>query len=168
MDVFGVGGFIEHHKAAALTIAVGTVLVVGAIACVAATDGLCLPALAATTGAAATTAAVVEPEVAPAVEDTTSAVESTSESVCLAPETLSRIQQTLADIENGVQRYTQDGSIFRNAEGRLPEQPIGYYKEYTVPDPAYVTRGVQRIVTGANGEVYFTADHYLTFIKIRP
>ncbi|MDO5768079.1 MAG: ribonuclease domain-containing protein, partial [Psychrobacter sp.] len=54
---------------------------------------------------------------------------------------------------------------FSNREGRLPQQPKGYYREYTVPTPGESDRGARRIVTGGNPPVvyYFTADHYQSF-----
>ncbi|MEU6144129.1 ribonuclease domain-containing protein [Streptomyces sp. NPDC047081] len=60
--------------------------------------------------------------------------------------------------------YSQDGTVFRNAEGVLPSQPSGYYHEYTVKTPGSSTRGARRIVTGEEyQEDYYTADHYATF-----
>lgn len=61
---------------------------------------------------------------------------------------------------------SKDGTIFKNIEGRLPPQYRGYYKEYTVPTPNAVNRGARRIVTGQNGEMYYTEDHYQTFMEI--
>ena len=48
----------------------------------------------------------------------------------------------------------------------LPEKPKGYYKEYTVDTPGATDRGVRRIVTGKDGEKYYTENHYATFRKI--
>lgn len=62
----------------------------------------------------------------------------------------------------------RDGTIFRNAERRLPIQARGYYREYTVRTPGMSTRGARRIVAGANGDLYYTRDHYRTFVRIRP
>lgn len=59
--------------------------------------------------------------------------------------------------------YRQDGQVFNNAEHRLPAEPRGYYHEYTVPTPGSPDRGARRIITGKNGEVYYTADHYESF-----
>lgn len=60
----------------------------------------------------------------------------------------------------------QDGSTFQNREGRLPERPERYYREYTVPGTGNGDRGALRIVTGADGELYWTADHYDSFAWI--
>lgn len=59
--------------------------------------------------------------------------------------------------------YKKDGSTFGNFEGLLPDHKRGYYREYTVPTPGERDRGARRIVTGQEGEVYYTDDHYQTF-----
>lgn len=61
--------------------------------------------------------------------------------------------------------YRQDGSVFQNREGRLPQQPRGYYREYTVPTPGADTRGARRIIAGGDPpvEYWYTADHYQSF-----
>ncbi len=69
----------------------------------------------------------------------------------------------------------KDGSIFGNFEKRLPPQPRGYYREYTVPTPGSRDRGARRIVAGkgdrndvaTSGEYYYTHDHYRSFRRIR-
>ncbi|MFD0022346.1 ribonuclease domain-containing protein [Streptomyces sp. NPDC058382] len=66
--------------------------------------------------------------------------------------------------EGGPFPYDQDGVVFQNREGVLPDQSTGYYHEYTVITPGSSTRGARRIVTGEeNQEDYYTADHYVTF-----
>jgi ribonuclease T1 len=62
--------------------------------------------------------------------------------------------------------YRQDGTVFANLEGRLPAQPAGYYREYTVPTPGSANRGTRRLVVGAGGDVYYTADHYESFRQV--
>lgn len=64
--------------------------------------------------------------------------------------------------------FDQDGAVFENREGLLPAQPAGYYREYTVPTPGSDDRGARRIVAGAGGEMYWTADHYDSFAWIDP
>lgn len=59
-----------------------------------------------------------------------------------------------------------DDVTFENREDLLPEEPYGYYREYTV-EVAPRVRGPQRIVTGEGGEYYWTADHYDSFSRIR-
>ncbi|MFJ6573251.1 ribonuclease domain-containing protein [Streptomyces sp. NPDC091292] len=64
--------------------------------------------------------------------------------------------------------YPQDGGVFQNREGVLPQQSTGYYHEYTVKTPGSSTRGARRIVTGkAVDEDYYTADHYVTFKLVK-
>lgn len=60
----------------------------------------------------------------------------------------------------------EDGKVFHNFEGLLPEQEDGYYREYTVPTPGSDDRGARRIVAGRDGELYWTADHYSSFSRI--
>ena len=62
--------------------------------------------------------------------------------------------------------YGQDGAVFQNREGLLPDRAEGHYREYTVPTPGEDDRGARRIVAGANGERYWTADHYASFAWI--
>jgi guanyl-specific ribonuclease Sa len=56
---------------------------------------------------------------------------------------------------------------FQNAEGRLPTQPPGYYTESDVWPRAASGRGTHRLIFGRGGEVYYTADHYRTFVRVR-
>ena len=59
--------------------------------------------------------------------------------------------------------FAKDGTEFQNREGRLPRKARGYYKEYTVITPNSDDRGARRVVAGANGELYYTDDHYDSF-----
>jgi len=75
---------------------------------------------------------------------------------------------TLALIDaGGPFPYAQDGATFGNFEGLLPAADPGYYKEYTVETPGSGDRGARRIVAGAGGELYWTADHYASFERIQ-
>ncbi|HUF20124.1 MAG TPA: ribonuclease domain-containing protein [Burkholderiales bacterium] len=77
-------------------------------------------------------------------------------------------RDTLALIRKGGPfPYSRDGTTFFNREGRLPAAGRGYYREYTVPTPGERTRGARRIVAGRGGELYYTADHYQSFKRIR-
>jgi ribonuclease T1 len=60
----------------------------------------------------------------------------------------------------------RDGATFENREDLLPDHPVGYYKEYTVPTPGSDDRGARRIVLGRGGELYYTGDHYSSFSRI--
>ena len=76
---------------------------------------------------------------------------------------------TLKQIERGGPfPYDRDGSVFQNRERRLPDQPRGYYREYTVATPGARDRGARRIVTGGQPpEVYYyTDDHYRSFRRL--
>lgn len=74
---------------------------------------------------------------------------------------------TLRLIEDGgPYPYRQDDGIFGNREGILPARTNGYYREYTVETPGSPDRGARRIVAGADGDQYYTADHYDSFREI--
>jgi ribonuclease T1 len=76
----------------------------------------------------------------------------------------SQARDTLALIAaGGPYPYKQDGVVWENREGRLPKQKRGYYHEYTVVTPGSPDRGARRIITGADGAHYYTADHYGSF-----
>jgi hypothetical protein len=84
------------------------------------------------------------------------------------------LKPTLDRISAG-QRFPHrnDGAIFHNRPLRgkitpeLPVNPQGYYKEYVHPTPGISGPGPQRIIIGKGGEIYYTPDHYTTFIKIK-
>lgn len=63
--------------------------------------------------------------------------------------------------------YARDGAVFGNREARLPAKPRGYYREYTVRTPGARDRGARRIVAGRDGELYYSGDHYRSFMRIR-
>ena len=69
---------------------------------------------------------------------------------------------------NGPFPYDRDGVVFGNFEHRLPEQPRGYYHEYTVPTPGAHNRGARRIIAGGEPprEFYYSDDHYQSFREI--
>jgi ribonuclease T1 len=82
-------------------------------------------------------------------------------------------QQVMRQIaQGGPFRYAKDGSTFGNRERRLPTQPSGYYREYTVPTPGENDRGARRIVCGGQpptrtDDCHYTTDHYRTFRSIQ-
>ena len=86
-------------------------------------------------------------------------------------------RQTLRLIQRGgpFPYPRNDGVVFGNFERRLPLQPRGYYREYTVPTPGSRDRGARRIIAGegvernvaTSGEYYYTDDHYRSFRRIR-
>jgi len=73
---------------------------------------------------------------------------------------LHRISQGIPSI------YPKDGSIFQNREKKLPTQPSGYYREFTVTTPAIDNRGARRLIMGSSGEIYYTDDHYASFWQV--
>ena len=52
-----------------------------------------------------------------------------------------------------------EGEVFENREGRLPDRPLGYYT-------IRVGVGPVRFVFGLGGEIYYSPDHYKTFIPL--
>jgi filamentous hemagglutinin len=78
------------------------------------------------------------------------------------------LEPELARIERGDRDpHDNDGAIFQNREGRLPQQARGYYHEYVVRTLGISHAGPQRLILGENGEIYYTPDHYESFIKVR-
>ena len=78
------------------------------------------------------------------------------------------LQPTLDRIERGGRNsHRNDGSTFQNRERKLPAKPQGYYKEYVHPTPGIGGPGPQRVIVGEKGDVWYTADHYKTFQRIR-
>jgi guanyl-specific ribonuclease Sa len=77
-------------------------------------------------------------------------------------------RQTVSLIEKGgpFPYPHNDGVVFHNNEHLLPRESDGYYHEYTVPTPGSADRGARRIITGRDGEFYYTADHYEHFVRI--
>lgn len=78
------------------------------------------------------------------------------------------LKPTLERINRGGSHpHYNDGTVFRNAEGRLPSSTDpNYYREYVHPTPGISDAGPQRVVVGRNGETYYSPDHYDTFIPI--
>jgi ribonuclease T1 len=66
--------------------------------------------------------------------------------------------------------YEQDGTVFQNREGILPDESSGYYHEYTVKTPGSDDRGARRLVGGGAittpEYVYYTDDHYNSFCEV--
>ncbi|MFE1510220.1 ribonuclease domain-containing protein [Streptomyces sp. NPDC058726] len=76
-------------------------------------------------------------------------------------------QRTLDLVDTGGPfPYEEDGTVFGNFEGLLPQRENGYYLEYTVRTPGATDRGAQRVVIGAEGETYYTDDHYASFTAV--
>jgi guanyl-specific ribonuclease Sa len=78
------------------------------------------------------------------------------------------IAATLARIASGRRLpYRNDGAVFMNRELLLPLHQAGYYHEYVHLTALVAGPGARRIVIGQGGEVYYTPDHYRSFIRIR-
>ena len=78
------------------------------------------------------------------------------------------LQPTFDRIAAGATGFSKnDGSVFRNGQGLLPSQSPGYYTEYVVPTLGISGPGPKRIVTGRNGEMFYTPDHHLTFVPVK-
>lgn len=84
-------------------------------------------------------------------------------SAALPPEAIDTITLIESD---GPFPFSKDGATFQNREGLLPAKPRGYYSEYTVITPGEDDRGARRIIAGAEGELYYTNDHYSSFAWI--
>ncbi len=84
---------------------------------------------------------------------------------------LSELPREAADTVSAIDlggpfRYDRDGVTFENREGLLPGHETGYYHEYTVETPGSDDRGARRVIAGSAGELYYTDDHYESFVRI--
>jgi ribonuclease T1 len=61
-----------------------------------------------------------------------------------------------------------DDVVFENREKHLPGKQSGYYHEYTVKTPGSADRGARRLITGKAHELYYTGDHYASFVVVDP
>lgn len=64
-----------------------------------------------------------------------------------------------------------DGVVFGNREGHLPDQTRGYYHEYTVITPGAKNRSTRRIITGGAPltnplQYFYTGNHYDSFCLV--
>lgn len=81
----------------------------------------------------------------------------------LPPEGIDTLELIASD---GPFPYDKDGSTFSNREGILPQQPKGFYAEFTVITPGENDRGARRIVAGDDGARFYTSDHYSSFREV--
>jgi ribonuclease T1 len=117
-------------------------------------------------GAAPTRPAQTEPSSspssAPPVANTSSAQQERS-----ASDLPDDVGSTLQRISRGESfPHRDDGTVFGNRERLLPEKAYGYYHEYVHPTPGVRGPGARRVVIGQEGDVYYTADHYRSFVKL--
>ncbi len=111
-------------------------------------------------------------QASPAADDLRSAPAATAQSE-LAVRALSELPPEAAEVWALIQGggpfpYEQDGTTFGNREGLLPDRERGWYREYTVPTPGEDDRGARRLVTGGERELYYTDDHYDSFVAVDP
>ena len=107
-----------------------------------------------------------------------SAVQAREKSVVLPPMAVASLPAEAQAVDSAIRRggpfaYSKDGIVFANRERLLPEQPRGFYREYTVPTPGAHDRGARRIVCGGSQPTapvacYYTANHYSSFHRITP
>jgi len=79
------------------------------------------------------------------------------------------LKPTLDRIAKGIEDpHPNDGAVFTNRERRLPRQSDrNYYHEYVIRTKGIRGPGPQRLIMGKEGEIYYTPDHYETFIQVR-
>ncbi len=115
-----------------------------------------------TTGAAPTRTSAAGPTASSGVSTPVSGLPTVTESAL--PD---EADATLALIRaGGPFPYEEDDGVFGNRERLLPRRPSGYYREYTVETPGEGDRGPRRIITGVDGDLYWTTDHYASFRQI--
>ncbi|MEV4317910.1 ribonuclease domain-containing protein [Actinocrispum sp. NPDC049592] len=68
--------------------------------------------------------------------------------------------------KGGPFKSSRDGIVFENREKLLPAKSASYYHEYTVPTPGADDRGARRLITGESKELYYTDDHYASFVLV--
>jgi RHS repeat-associated protein len=79
------------------------------------------------------------------------------------------LRPTLEGIESGKitpRDIFEDRPLPGKTMPELPVKPPGYYQEFVQPTPGVGGAGSQRIVRGAGGELYYTPDHYATFVPL--
>lgn len=97
------------------------------------------------------------------------------------------ILKLIADVYQGNSLpFPKDGVVFENRQKLLPDKPLGYYHEYTVLPPKGTpynvtigeqtfsievppsgNRGAERLIIGGGAVLYYTPDHYKTFIPLQ-
>lgn len=106
------------------------------------------------------------PGTAPSAPEVASQIDHAGDSSTLPAFLPPAARDTLRRIASGGPfAHAQDGAVFGNYERHLPQQPRGYYHEYTVETPGARNRGARRIITGGTPPrvYYYTDDHYRSF-----
>jgi guanyl-specific ribonuclease Sa len=73
------------------------------------------------------------------------------------------LRETLRGIKSG---ELAPRDIFQNREGLLPRSTSGYYKEFVHPSPGVEGVGPQRVILGEGGELFYSPDHYESFVPL--
>jgi ribonuclease T1 len=107
-----------------------------------------------------------------------SAVQAREQAPAAPPVAIAALPAEAQSVERAIRQggpfaYPKDGIVFANRERLLPEQPRGFYREYTVPTPGANDRGARRIVCGGSRPTepvacYYTVNHYSSFHRITP
>jgi hypothetical protein len=79
------------------------------------------------------------------------------------------LQPTWTRIQRGekLPKESADGAVFSNRGNRLPKRAKGYWREWIHPTDGIGGAGPQRIIVGGGGEIFYTPDHYDTFVQLR-
>jgi filamentous hemagglutinin len=78
------------------------------------------------------------------------------------------LRPTWARIQRGEHYpHRTDGGVFHDREHRLPKHDGDYYREYVHPTPGLRGAGPQRLIVGRGGEIFYTPNHYRSFIRIQ-
>lgn len=64
--------------------------------------------------------------------------------------------------------YAIGGDVFGNYEGLLPKAPGRIYRECDIDTLGREYRGAKRLVYSNDGLIFFTEDHYDSFISLYP
>ncbi len=73
---------------------------------------------------------------------------------------------TGGSVEQYAPGYAIGGDIFYNREGRLPKDQGRVYYECDIDTDGYHSRGARRIVFSNDGLIYYTENHYGSFILL--
>lgn len=78
------------------------------------------------------------------------------------------LNPTIERIRKGeVLPHRNDGGFFRNRERLLPQKSDReFYREFVQPKFSPKFPGPQRVVIGKDGSVWYTGDHYESFVKV--
>lgn len=61
-----------------------------------------------------------------------------------------------------------DNVVYQNRNKVLPIRQANFYHEFTVKTPGSPDRGARRLITGQGNELFYTGDHYDSFVVVDP